>query len=139
MSIPLRLLLVEDSERDAQLVLRNLRQGGYEPAHLRVQTALDLKASLSNREWDVVVADHSLPGSDSLSALLLVREAGLDLPFLIVSGTISDEEAVRAMRAGAHDYIFKDSLARLVPAVRRELLEAAERRCRQRAEAALHQ
>ena len=139
MSIALRLLLIEDSERDAQLVLRNLRQGGYEPEYLRVQTAPDLRAALSTREWDVVVADHSLPGFDSHSALLLVREAGLDLPFLIVSGTISDEEAVAAMRAGAHDYIFKENLARLVPAVRRELLEAAERRSRQRAEEALHQ
>jgi PAS domain S-box-containing protein/putative nucleotidyltransferase with HDIG domain len=125
---------VEDFERDAEMVLRILRKEGFEPDHQRVDDADDLRAALAAREWDVVVADHNLPNLDSLGALALVREAGLDTPFIIVSGSISDEVAVKAMRAGAQDYVLKDNLARLGPVVRRELAEAKERQARRRAE-----
>ncbi|MDB6111788.1 MAG: Multi-sensor signal transduction histidine kinase, partial [Pedosphaera sp.] len=134
MNKTLRVLLLEDSEADALFVLRQLQRGGYEPAHQRVDTEAGFNAALKSQEWDLVIADYSLPQFTATEALSLLQGSGIDLPFIIVSGAIGEEVAVAAMRSGAHDYILKNSLARLVPAVERELREARARRERQRAE-----
>jgi two-component system, NarL family, sensor histidine kinase UhpB len=135
MDVPLRVLLVEDSEDDALLLLRELRRGGYEPLCERVDTAGDMEAALDERGWDLVIADHSMPEFSSSAALELLRRKGfVDLPFIIVSGRIGEDAAVAAMKAGAHDYIMKDNLARLNTAIERELREAESRKERRRAE-----
>ncbi len=133
---PLRVLLIEDSEDDAVLVLDELRRAGYTPTWERVDAAPATCAALARRTWDVVIADYFLPHFSGRDALRLVQESGLDLPFIIVSGTIGEDVAVAAMKAGAHDYLIKNNLARLVPAVERELREAEVRRERRRVEAA---
>lgn len=130
----LRVLLVEDSEDDALLLLRELRRSGYEPDYERVDTALGMEAALDARDWELVISDHSMPTFSSSAALQLLQRKGLDLPFIIVSGNIGEEVAVAAMRAGAHDYIMKGNLARLGAAIERELREAEGRREKQRAE-----
>ncbi len=132
MSRPLRVLMVEDSERDAALVLRELRRGGYTPVFQRVDTAAAMEAALAEQAWDIIIADHAMPYFSAPAALTVMQELGLDLPFIIVSGTIGEEVAVAAMKAGAHDYLMKDQLARLSAAVERELREAAVRRERRR-------
>jgi signal transduction histidine kinase len=139
MGVRLRVLLVEDSEDDAALVLAELRRAGYEPDAERVYSAQALEAALGGAAWDLVIADYSMPSFTGLEALNLVRASGLDLPFIVVSGTIGEDVAVAAMKAGAHDYLIKDRLARLAPAVERELREATERRERRRTESALRQ
>ncbi len=129
--IPLRLLIVEDSEDDALLMERSLKRGGFDLSVKRVCTASQLRSELKKKSWDLVISDYIMPGFDGLEALEIVKENGLDLPFLIISGKIGHETAVEAMKSGAHDYIMKDEMARLVPSVRRELVEArmrAERR-----------
>jgi len=136
MSIPLRVLLIEDSEDDAALLVRTLRSGGYELTCERVETAAAMRAALDQRPWDLVISDYSMPQFSGPAALQLLQEAGIDLPFIVVSGTIGEETAVSAMKAGAHDFLMKGNLARLIPAVARELREASERRERRRAEAA---
>ena len=133
----LRVLIVEDSEQDAQLLMLQLRRSGYRPAARRVQTAEEIERALDEQEWDVVIADYSLPSFTALDALGIVHRRGLDLPFLVLSGTIGEETAVEAMRAGAHDYIMKGSSARLIPAIERELREAEKRAGGRRAEEAL--
>jgi signal transduction histidine kinase/FixJ family two-component response regulator len=139
MSIPLNLLLVEDSEADALLIIRELKHGGYKPTTFkRVDTPEGFRAALVERDWDVIISDYSLPRFSGSNALKLLQESEIDLPFIIVSGTIGEEIAVGAMKAGAHDYVMKDNLARLVPAVRRELREAKSRQARKQAEAKLH-
>lgn len=135
MGTPLRVLLVEDSEDDAILLERALRRSGFDPQSLRVDTPEDMQAQLDQGGWDVIVADYSMPRFSGLAALALAQQSGLDLPFLIVSGNIGEEVAVAAMKAGAHDYVMKESLARLGAAVRRELDEAMVRRARRQAEA----
>ncbi len=130
MTKPLRALIVEDSEDDAALLLRELRRGGYEPTHARVETAETMRAELSGHPWDIVLSDFSMPQFDAFDALALLRSTGLDLPFIIVSGTIGEDRAVAAMRAGANDYVLKGNLTRLVPAVERELEQAKQRRVR---------
>ena len=127
MAVPIRLLLIEDSEDDAQLLLRELARGGYQPAHERVATEAGLAAALDRQEWDLVIGDHSMPGFSGIAALLLVRGRGLDVPFICVSGTITEDMAVAAMKAGASDWVSKGQLKRLVPAVDRELREARGR------------
>src|SRR5712692_85455 len=127
MKTPLRVLIVEDCEDDAELLLHELRRGGYDPLFERVETAQAMGAALARQEWDIVIADYSLPQFSGLAALTLVQERGLDLPFIIVSGAIGEDTAVAAMKAGAHDYLLKGKLARLVPAIERELREAGER------------
>jgi two-component system, NarL family, sensor histidine kinase UhpB len=139
MNQPLRLLLVEDSEDDAILMLRALRRAGYDPIIERVQTAATLKAALDEKPWDVVISDYVMPDFNGLAALSVVKEKGLDLPFIIVSGQIGEDIAVAAMKSGAHDYLMKDKLARLGPAIERELREAEVRRNRQRANEALRE
>lgn len=125
---PLRLLQVEDTEDDAQLVALSLTRAGYSVFAKRVENAADLRRSLQQAEWDVVVADYTMPGFSGIKALAIVREQHPDLPFIFVSGTIGEDTAVAAMRTGAQDYIMKGNLARLAPAVERELREAGVRR-----------
>ncbi|HEX8919585.1 MAG TPA: EAL domain-containing protein [Chloroflexota bacterium] len=139
MSAPLAILLVEDSERDAELATLALIEGGYEPTIHRVDTAQDLMTALDRQAWDIIIADYSMPQFSGLAALEFVRQRGLDIPFILSSGTVGEDIAVEAMKAGAHDYVMKDNLARLVPAVKRELREADHRRQRRRAEAALQE
>ena len=127
MSTPLRVLLVEDSEDDALLVLRVLSKGGWAPEYRRVDTPATLQAALDSSSWDIVITDHNLPEFGSEAAILQIRQAGHDLPIIIVSGSIGEEVAVAAMKSGAHDYIMKNNLSRLVPAVERELREAKNR------------
>src|ERR1051325_6129655 len=132
--IPLRVLLVEDSEDDAALLLRELRKGRYEPVHLRVETKEAMLAALADGEWDMVISDYAMPRFDGLRALQTLHEVDPDMPFLIVSGEIGEETAVALMKAGAHDYIMKSNYARLIPAIDRELREAEMRRARRVAE-----
>jgi len=139
MGVPLRLLLVEDSENDALLLVRELTRAGFEPVVERVETAVAMQAALDRQGWDIVLGDYSMPQFGGAAALALLRERGLDVPFIIVSGTIGEERAVAAMKAGASDYVPKDKLKRLVPVIERELREAAGRRERRRAEAALRE
>lgn len=134
MTQPLRALIIEDSEDDAQLVLRALRHGGYEVTSIRVETPDAMQTALRAQAWDVILSDNSLPHFSGSAALALLRALGLDIPFLLVSGKIGEVQAVEMMHAGASDYILKDNLARLVPAVERELHEAGERLERRRAE-----
>ncbi|VAW36248.1 response regulator receiver sensor signal transduction histidine kinase [hydrothermal vent metagenome] len=131
----LRILLVEDSLDDAELLLLHLRRGGYRPESMRVQTGAEMKTALESKPWDVVVSDFSMPSFSGLGALELMKDGGYDLPFIIVSGAIGEETAVRAMRAGANDYIMKDNLARLAPAIEREMREFRGREERRRVEA----
>ncbi len=125
-SKPLRVLLVEDSDDDAQLVLLALSRGGYSPKWERVDTDEAMRAAL-DKPWDVILSDYSMPRFSAPAAFGLVRERGIDVPFIIISGTVGEETAVEAMRSGVHDYLLKDKLARLVPVIDRELREAALR------------
>lgn len=134
---PLRVLIVEDSEDDTQLLLRELRRGGYDPMHERVESAAAMASALARQPWDLVIADYSVPNFNSTTALALLKAQGQDLLFLIVSGTITEETAVATMKAGADDYLLKGNLKRLIPAIERGLREAECRRERQRAEEAL--
>ena len=137
MQKPLRVLIVEDSEDDARLLLRALEHQGYGPVSERVESAEAMAAALDKGTWEVVLCDYSMPGFSAAVALSLLQKAGLDLPFIVVSGTIGEEQAVEMMKAGVHDYILKDNLTRLVPAIERELEEAENRRQRKRAEEAV--
>jgi two-component system, NarL family, sensor histidine kinase UhpB len=137
MGISLRVLLIEDNVDDAELVLRTLQRGGYDPVSERVDTPLAMDAALDRQRWDVVISDYVMPKFSAPAALAILTSTGMDVPFIIVSGAIGEETAVAAMRAGAHDYISKSNLTRLVPAVNRELREAESRRERKRAEKAL--
>ena len=135
----LRALIADDSENDVLLLLRVLRKAGYEPVYERVWTAPAMKAALQRQAWDIVISDYEMPNFGGFEALQLLKESGHDLPFILVSAVISEETAVAAMKAGAHDYIMKRNLARLVPAIERELRDAQTRLARKTAEAALRQ
>src|SRR6267154_870072 len=137
MNRTLRVLHVEDSERDAALLTRHLSRAGYELISERVETPKAMRASLETKECDVILCDYSMPHFNALSALALLKEIGVDLPFIIISGTVGEAVAVEAMRAGAHDYLMKDNLVRLAPTIQRELHEAENRRARRQAEQAL--
>jgi PAS domain S-box-containing protein len=137
MSKPLKVLHVEDSERDVALLTRHLKRAGYDLTSKRVETAAAMRAALTAQAWDVILCDYSMPHFNALGALAVLKETGLDIPFIIISGTVGEAVAVEAMRTGAQDYLMKDNLARLLPAIERELVEAANRRARQQAEAAL--
>ncbi len=135
---PLNVLLVEDNPDDAILLERHLRRTGFVPAMHRVETAAELKAALAAVPLpDVVLADYNLPNFSGPEALSLVRSGGHDIPFIMMSGAMSEETAVASMRAGAQDYVIKQNLARLAPVLERELKEAAARRSRVAAELAL--
>ena len=131
---PLRALIVEDSEDDTLLLVNQLRQGGFVPEYTRVETGGAMRQCLEQGAWDIVLADFTMPQFDAFKALELLRASGLDLPFIIVSGTIGEERAVQAMKAGAHDYIMRSNTARLLPAVERELREAQVRLERRQAQ-----
>ena len=127
MAEALRVLIAEDSEDDALLLVRELRRGGYALTYERVDSAAAMTAALDRQSWDLVIGDHSMPHFGGLAALALVRERTLDVPFICVSGTITEEMAVNAMRAGANDWVTKGQLKRLLPAIERELREAKGR------------
>lgn len=133
----LKVLIVEDSEDDAILLVRILRQGGYEPKSLRVDTGEAMTQAFQEHSWDVVITDHNMPGFSSEAAIKVVQKIRPDLPVIIVSGSIGEDVAVAAMKMGAQDYIMKDNLARLVPAIERELREAELRRSHSVAEATI--
>ncbi len=135
MNVPLQVLLVEDSEDDALLIVRALQRGDYAPQFERVDTARAMSAALERQPWDAIIADYSMPQFSAPAALTLMKERGIDLPFIIVSGSIGEDIAVASMKAGAHDYIMKDNLARLVVAIEREIREAQVRQARRFAEA----
>src|SRR5512141_2218218 len=128
MSTQLRILLIEDSEDDARLLLREIQRGGYDVESERVETADAMRAALTRQPWDLIICDFSLPKFSAPNALELLKKSGIDLPFIIVSGTIGEESAVNALKAGAHDFIIKGNFARLIPAIERELKEADVRR-----------
>ena len=138
MGIPIRVLIVEDSGDDADLVVRELQRGGYEPVWERVDTPEAMTAALSRQDWDLVISDYSMPRFSAPRALELILERGGDIPFIIVSGTVGEEVAVDAMRAGAQDYILKGRLTRLPAAVARELREVEVRRAHANSEEMLH-
>ncbi|MFA5100861.1 MAG: PAS domain S-box protein [Candidatus Omnitrophota bacterium] len=127
MATALRVLMVEDSENDATLIAHEIRRGGYDPVTMRVQTAQEMREALIKEKWDIVVSDYVMPSFDGLSAYRVLKEMKIDLPFIVVSGSIGEDIAVDAMKAGVHDYIMKNNLARLVPAIRREIRDAAIR------------
>jgi hypothetical protein len=131
----LHVLLVEDNEYDADLLIDLLERGGYSVVCERVQTAAELCAFLSRQAWDVVISDYNLPGFDALAALAIVRERDAHLPFIIVSGTIGEDMAVRALKSGADDFLIKGNFARLIPAIERELREVEMRRSMRQMEA----
>jgi PAS domain S-box-containing protein len=129
----LRALLVEDSEDDAELLLRELARSGYKVEHRRVDTADGLREALAAQTWDIVLSDYTMPDFDARGALTVLKESGSDLPFIIVSGAIGEETAVGALKAGAHDFLVKGRLTRLQPAIERELREVEIRRERREA------
>jgi PAS domain S-box-containing protein len=133
----LRVLMVEDSEDHALLLRHELQRGGYDLTYERVETAKDMKAALGGQAWDLIISDYHMPRFRGLDALKLAQERLPDVPFILVSGQIGEDKAVAAMKAGAHDYLPKDNLKRLIPAVERELREAENRRARKKAEEAL--
>jgi signal transduction histidine kinase len=132
-------LIVEDSEEDAVIVLRELKQGGYQIDFKRVDSHDALQASLASRAWDLVISDFAMPRFSGTDALKLVRSSGSDTPFIFISGTMGEDIAVAALKDGAQDYLVKDNLKRLVPAVQRELQKAEELRQRKRLELHVHQ
>lgn len=128
MATYLRILLIEDSEDDAHLILREVERGGYQVEFERIETPEAMQAALRRQAWDLILCDFSLPRFSAPRALELLKNSDLDLPFIIVSGTIGEESAVAALKAGAHDFIIKGNFARLIPAIQRELKEAEARR-----------
>jgi PAS domain S-box-containing protein len=138
MATPLNILIVEDSEDDLFLLLHALRKGERQIEYLRVDAPEAMRSALKERHWDAVTSDYNMPRFSALAALELLQESGLDLPFVVVSGKIGEDQAVAAMKAGAHDYVMKQNLSRLLPAIEREIREADERRRRREAEIALN-
>lgn len=135
----LRILIVEDSEDDALLVVLELKRAGYDVSFERVQTEAAMDAALSKEKWDIIISDYVLPNFSGPAALRLLQRKGIDLPFIIVSGKIGEDIAVEAVRAGAHDYLMKNNLKRLVVSVEQEMREAENRRERKKAEEELRE
>jgi signal transduction histidine kinase len=127
MKIPLRVLFVEDNEQDLAMLLTNFALSEYKVTYSRVETANDMSDALKNETWDLIISDYCMPEFSGIEALRVAQESNMDYPFIIVSGNIGEETAVAAMKAGAHDYIFKGNLKRLMPAITRELREANTR------------
>src|SRR6185437_14571347 len=125
---PLRVLIVEDLEDDAALLLLELRRAGWNVTHQRVDDAVAMVAALEGHDWDIIISDYSMPRFSGIASLAIARERASDLPFILVSGTVGEEIAVQAMKAGANDYLFKGNLKRLAAAVQRELRESQARR-----------
>jgi diguanylate cyclase (GGDEF)-like protein len=139
MGKPLRVLLVEDSEDDVLLTVREIKKGGYDPLHERVENAGAMRKALQEKTWDVILCDYQMPQFNGLAAIALLKETGIDIPLIIVSGVIGEETAADCMRYGAHDYVMKGNLSRLVPAIERELREAESRSKRRQAEETIRQ
>ena len=133
------MLVVEDSEADAELLLHELTKAGYKPTARRVDSAPAMEAALSQDQWDLILSDYVLPQFSGIEALKILQRRSLDIPFIVVSGKIGEEVAVEALKAGAHDYLLKDRLGRLAPAIERELRDAAQRRKRREADQALRE
>lgn len=136
---PLKVLIIEDSENDTRLVVRELAQAGYDVEFLQVQDAEEMRDALAKQAWDVVLSDYTMPRLDGFAALRLVQEAALDTPFIILSGAIGDELAVSLIRAGAHDCVAKTNLSRLIPVIQREIKQALIRQEHRREHTALKQ
>ncbi|GAB6181362.1 hypothetical protein JCM14036_26810 [Desulfotomaculum defluvii] len=134
MAKDLRVLIVEDSEDDTLLLLRELRKNDYNLFYQQVATRQEMLTALEESKWDIVIADYVMPGFGGMEALKLVKEKDMDIPFIVLSGNITESTAVEAMKAGAHDYIVKGNLARLFPAIEREIREAEGRRHRKKLE-----
>lgn len=130
----LHVLIVEDSLDDAELIIREIQRGGYEVDWERVETKPTMQVALSRQRWDIILSDYSLPQFSALAALATLKDSGLDIPFIVISGTIGEETAVAALKGGVHDFLVKDKLARLNPAIERELRDADARRSRREAE-----
>jgi DNA-binding NtrC family response regulator len=124
----LRVLIIEDSETDANLILRMLERAGYATVCERVETAAEMDEAIEREHWDIVISDFRVPQFDAFAALRLLQQKDCDIPVIVVSGSIAEDTAVSMMKAGAHDYVTKDSLGRLAPAVRRELADSEVRR-----------
>ena len=139
MGKPLRLLLVEDSEDDALLTILALEKGGYDPVHERVENPVAMRKALLEKSWNVILCDYQMPQFNGPSAIAILKETGVDIPLIIVSGAIGEETAVECMRLGACDYIMKSNLSRLASAIQRELKEAESRLQRKRSEEALRE
>ena len=137
MPVPLRVLIAEDSEDDARLLLRELQRAGYQPTYERVDNPAAMAAALDRHAWDLVIGDYSMPAFSGPAALALLRARDLDTPFIFVSGTIGEDIAVEAMKAGAQDFLTKGNLRRLIPAIQRELRDTEARRERRLAQTAL--
>jgi len=131
---PLRVLIVEDSADDTMLIIRALKKGGYDPDHMRVETARAMRMALTEKSWDIILCDYQLPQFSGPGAIALLKELGIDIPLIIVSGVIGEETAADCMRFGAHDFVMKSNLARLALAIERELGEVEIRRKRKEAE-----
>jgi len=139
MGVPIRVLIVEDSEDDSAMILHELRRGGYEVQSQRVDNPSDLRSASVCKDWDLVISDFSMPHFSGNEALKMIRERHRDVPFIFVSGSMGEDTAVAAMKNGAQDYLMKNNLTRLVPAVQREIRDADERRERKRLELHVHQ
>ena len=139
MSQSLKLLQVEDSETDADFIVRALEKNGFVVQHTRVEDSAGMSAALGAGDWDVITADYNLPSFNAPEALAVLQTTGRDIPFIVVSGAIGEDLAVAMMKAGANDYVLKSNLARLAPAVERELRDARARWDRKQAEDALRQ
>src|SRR5260221_7582579 len=139
MKTPLRVLIVEDSEFDAQIMVSLLRKGGYDVISERVESAEAMRTTLEAHPWQLILADYNLPSFNAPAALQVLKDSGLDLPFIIVSGGIGEDIAVASMKAGAHDYLMKGNLHRLAPAVDRELREATNRASQREAKKAVQE
>ena len=137
MNKQVRVLIIEDSRFDARVLIGELERGGYKPDYELVDTPEGMRTALTAKSWDIVISDYVMPDFSGLDAIRILQESGLDIPIIIVSGNIGEDTAVQAMKAGAHDYLIKGNLARLIPAIERELSEAQERRKRKKAEAEL--
>ena len=130
----IRALIVEDSEDDTLLIIRELKKGGYNPEYERVETSAAMKKTLHDKQWDIILCDYKMPKFSGEKAIALLKETNIDIPLIIISGTIGEETAVECMRSGAQDYIMKDNLSRLCPSIARELKEAEVRAQRKQVE-----
>jgi len=133
----LRVLIIEDSKDDALLIIRELKKGGYNPAYERVETAAAMKKALKEKQWDIIVCDYTLPKFNAPSAIAVLKKANIDIPLIVISGTIGETVVAECMRLVAHDYIMKSNLSRLCPVIARELKEAKVRKKQKHAENAL--
>ena len=135
----LRVLMIDDSENDVLLIIRELKRGGFNPVYKRVETNAPMKKSLQEKQWDIILCDYKMPNFSAPAAIALLKETKTDIPIIIVSGNIGEETAIECMRLGAQDYIMKTNLSRLCPAITRELEEFKNRQKKKQAEEKLYQ